>query len=98
MFPVVNGNLLAGCVTPKQVSSVPKEQWHQHTAGEITVPCSTENTITPETDAVKALSLMNTTGNSRLMVIENGRLVGIVTLKDMLKFLSLKVNFGGIHN
>ena len=37
-----------------------------------------------------ALALMHRTGNSRFMVVENNRLVGIVTLKDMLKFLSLK--------
>ena len=40
---------------------------------------------------MKALSLMNRTGNSRLMVVENKRLVGIITLKDLLGLLSLKV-------
>lgn len=35
--------------------------------------------------------MMNQTGSSRLMVIEEGRLSGIIALKDMLKFLSLKV-------
>jgi signal-transduction protein with cAMP-binding, CBS, and nucleotidyltransferase domain len=34
---------------------------------------------------------MNHTGVSRLMVVENGRLVGLVTLKDLLNFFSLKV-------
>jgi signal-transduction protein with cAMP-binding, CBS, and nucleotidyltransferase domain len=34
---------------------------------------------------------MNQTGVSRLMVVENGRLVGLVTLKDLLNFFSLKV-------
>ena len=42
-------------------------------------------------DAIKAISTMNQTGASRLMVTENGRLMGIIALKDMLKFLSLKV-------
>jgi CBS domain-containing protein len=35
---------------------------------------------------------MNRTGNSRLMVVDENRLLGIVTLKDMLKFLSLKID------
>ena len=34
---------------------------------------------------------MNQNGLSRLMVVDEGRLVGIIALKDMLKFLSLKV-------
>lgn len=34
---------------------------------------------------------MKRAGASRLMVVERGRLVGIIALKDMLEFLSLKV-------
>jgi CBS domain-containing protein len=34
---------------------------------------------------------MNQSGVTRLLVVENGRLVGIVTLKDLLDFFSLKV-------
>ena len=53
--------------------------------------CAPETTIDPETDAVKALAIMNQTGLSRLLVAEKDRLVGILTLKDLLAFLSLKV-------
>jgi CBS domain-containing protein len=35
---------------------------------------------------------MHRTGNGRLLVTEHGALVGIVTLKDMLKFLSIKLD------
>ena len=38
---------------------------------------------------------MNRSGNSRLMVVEGERLVGIIALKDMLKFLSAKLELGG---
>ena len=38
---------------------------------------------------------MNRTGNSRLMVVERGQLVGVITLKDMLKFLDLKIDLEG---
>ena len=34
---------------------------------------------------------MNQTGSSRLLVLDRGHLVGIVTLKDLLNFISLKV-------
>jgi Zn-dependent protease/predicted transcriptional regulator len=92
MFPVSEGDGLLGCVTPQQVKEVPKEEWKNHTVKEVLSPCSGENTIAPHTDAMQALSLMNRTGNSRLLVVEGGRLLGIITLKDMLKFLSLKVD------
>ena len=92
MFPVVQDGRLTGCITSKQVKDVPREQWSQRTVAETAVPCSPHTTISPNADAMQVLSLMNQTGNSSLMVVENGLLVGIITLKDMLKFLALKID------
>jgi len=92
MFPVSDNGRLAGCVSTKEVKDIPKEEWSRHTVGDIAKACSNKNTISPDTDAMKALSLMNHSGNSRLMVVDGERLDGIITLKDMLKFLSLKVD------
>jgi len=92
MFPVVeDGNRLAGCITTKEVKSFPQEEWDRKTVGEVAEKCTPENTIGPETDATEALSVMNRNGAGRLMVVEEGRLKGIIALKDLLKFLSLKV-------
>ena len=92
MFPVTDNGNLKGCVDIKQVKELPRDQWTDHTVSEVTKPCSETNTIFPETDAMKVLSQMNRTGNSRLLVTEHNRLVGIVTLKDMLQCLSLKID------
>jgi high-affinity K+ transport system ATPase subunit B len=35
---------------------------------------------------------MNSTGNSRLMVVEGNKLLGVISLKDMLKFMALKLD------
>lgn len=92
MFPVVEGTeKLFGCITTKQVQQVPREEWNKVTVGELVTQCSPDNIIEPEADATKALSLMAQTGSSRLIVMEKGRMVGVITLKDMLKFLSLKM-------
>lgn len=91
MFPVMEGDKLVGCITTRQVKEVPREQWDRETIRELAQSCSPENTVTPGTDAIKALARMNQTGVSRLLVVEDGRLVGLVTLKDLLDFFSLKV-------
>ena len=91
MFPVVDGDRLLGCATTKQVKEVPRETWDMKTIGDIMIPCSAENTIEANNDAIKALSVMKRAGASRLMVVEQGHLMGVVALKDMLEFLSLKV-------
>jgi CBS domain-containing protein len=41
---------------------------------------------------MKALAIMNKAKSSRLMVVEGDRLLGVIALKDMLEFLSLKVD------
>ena len=91
MFPVLDDDKLVGFITTRQVKEVPREQWSQVTIGEVASSGSHENTISPGVDAVAALALMHKTGNSRLLVVEGNHLVGILTLKDLMKFLSLKV-------
>jgi Zn-dependent protease/predicted transcriptional regulator len=92
MYPVVDDGRLIGCVTLSQVKEVPRDQRESHTVGELASPCSRENSVEADADAMKALSMMNRMGSSRLMVTEGERLVGVLALKDMLKFLSLKID------
>jgi len=91
MYPVVEDSKLTGCITIQQVKGIPRSEWRQRTVGELAKPCSPDNTIHPEDDATKALSSMSRNRASRLMVVDGDRLVGIIALKDMLTFLSLKV-------
>lgn len=92
MFPVFEGGMLKGCVSTRQIKDLPREQWAAHKVSDIVQPCSVENTISPKADAMKALSLMKNTGNSRLMVVEGNNLLGVISLKDMLKFMALKLD------
>ena len=92
LFPVVVGGRLVGLVSTRLVRQVPREGWATTAVGDILVPPGADNTVAPQADAVKALSVMRQSGNSRLMVAEGDRLVGIVALKDLLDFLSLKMD------
>jgi Zn-dependent protease len=91
MFPVVDdsGRLL-GCVTTGQVRGLPREEWERQTVGSLAQPCTPENTVSADTDAMEALSLMSRSGASRLLVVDGDRLLGILALKDLLRFLSLR--------
>jgi Zn-dependent protease/predicted transcriptional regulator len=91
MFPVVDDGRIVGCVTSKDIKAIPREKWGEESVSDIAERCPPEIFITPETDAVKALAIMNQTGLTRLLVAEGEKLVGILTLKDLLNFLSLKV-------
>jgi len=94
-YPVVGDGHLVGCITIDQLKQVPKEQWEQRTAESVAVPCSTLNMIDPEAEASEALAAMSRSQVSRLMVVEHGDLIGIVALKDLLRFFSRKLEFEG---
>ena len=91
MFPVVDGDRLLGCVSTREVKAIPREEWDRQTVGAIIEKCSPENSVDPGTDAMQALAMMSRTGTSRLMVVDGDRLLGILALKDLLKFFSLKM-------
>ena len=92
LFPVMTDSKLLGCVLARQVKQFPRSQWAEHPVEELLAPSSTDNTIAADTDTVQVLALMQRTGHSRFMVVEGGRLAGVVTLKDLLAFLALKLD------
>jgi len=91
MFPVADDGNLVGCITTRQAKELPREEWSQHTVGELAEPCSEENSVPPDFDALKALKRMTQDGRSRLLVVEDGRLRGVVSLKDVSRLISLKL-------
>lgn len=91
MFPVVSHNNTLGFITLDQIKKYPEAQWNQLTVADLMTPVSAENTIEPENEAINALSKMNQSGNSRLLVVlNNNQLAGILSLSDLLNFLSFK--------
>jgi signal-transduction protein with cAMP-binding, CBS, and nucleotidyltransferase domain len=70
---------------------VPREKWDWVRVRDIAVGCSKENTVGPGTDAMEALTQMRVHGVSRLMVVEGQKLVGVLSLKDLMEFLSMKI-------
>jgi Zn-dependent protease/predicted transcriptional regulator len=93
MYPVVENGRLIGVISLSQLKEIPRDEWGRRTVGEIAERCTDGNTIDPGADAVKALERMGQSKKSRLMVVDRGNLVGILALKDMLDFLSIKLDF-----
>ena len=92
---MVDGGHLVGCISTRQVKTVPREAWPYRRVAELMAPCTEENTVDPGMDAIEALGLMRRTGASRLIVAVGDRLVGIVVMKDMLELFSLKMDLEG---
>ena len=79
------------CLSIERVKEVPREHWEATPVRQIAQECSGRNTIRPDTDAMQALSRMQRLRVSRLMVTENDRVVGIFSLRDVMKLMELRV-------
>lgn len=92
LYPVTREGRLVGCVRTHDVKTLTPETWSHHVVSEIMRPPTPELTIAPSADALKALAQMRSSANSRLLVTEGGRLVGVLVLKDMLELIALKMD------
>jgi Zn-dependent protease len=90
-FPVTSNGHLEGFVTTQALEKYPREDWNRHTVSEVMRRDLASFTVAPQTDAMQALAKMQNTGSSRLLVVEGDQLMGIVSLKDLLAFLDLKL-------
>lgn len=82
---------LVGCLTLDRIKEVPRDQWPQTHVRDVLEQCGSTNTIERGRDAMDAMARMREHQRSRLMVVQDGRLVGVVALKDLMDFLSMKV-------
>jgi Zn-dependent protease len=96
MFPVLDDSgRLIGCIKVRRLREVPREEWERQTVGAFVERCGPENTVPAHADAMRALSLMSSSGVSRLMVVEGDQLLGVLSLKDLLRFFTLKTEIEG---
>lgn len=90
MFPMVDDGRLRGCVSIDRVRTLPRDEWHAHRVAELAEDCSDDNTIRSDADATDALAKMVQSGRSRLMVTDGDRLVGVIALKDLVRYIELR--------
>ena len=92
MFPVVDDEELLGCVSVGDVKKVSREQWDAQTVLDIMEPSSDTNTVPAGAGTENLLTAMVRPGQqARYMVVEGRKLVGIISLKDVLELVALKM-------
>jgi CBS domain-containing protein len=86
-YPVMESGTMVGIITLTDVSRVPPEA----RAATLVRDVMTRKVITlkPDDDAFEALQKLSTNKIGRLVVVEGGRLAGIISRTDMLKALEL---------
>jgi CBS domain-containing protein len=91
MFPVTQEGRISGLITLNALKAVPQEKWPTMQVSEIMQKATKENTLPATMNVHEAMLAMNESGISRMLVEAHGKITGIITLKDLLEFFTLKV-------
>lgn len=93
LYPIVEMDRLVGVVEPSDILAIPRRRWPQVTLGEIGAPLDGTRFVAPDDDAFAVLERMRRERRPRLLVLDRGALVGIVTLDDLRERLALARRF-----
>ncbi|MGP1358845.1 site-2 protease family protein [Roseicyclus sp.] len=94
VFPVVRHGRFAGCIRIEDVGRVPPEARAGRTAQDV-LPEESPATVPPGLPAMEALRVMQSRGTSRLMVVEDGTLRGVLTMRDVMAHLTIREELEG---
>jgi len=93
-FPVADGHYLRGILTLAHVRQVPREQWADTRVGDVVEPLDQTRMMRPTDDAWDALAAMAGADQGRVLVVDGGELVGIISRTNIMRFLRTKMGLG----
>jgi Zn-dependent protease len=93
-YPVVDGRIYLGMLSLRGLKDADRSEWGQKTAGDVMEPASPDGALDPDVPAIDALSTMTLSGAGRMPVVKGGELVGIVSVRDIMKTLEFKRELG----
>jgi Zn-dependent protease/predicted transcriptional regulator len=93
-YPVMDGGRTIGLISVKDVKDVPGERWGDIRAKEAMTPLDDKIIARPEDEAVHVLNRMLKDSVSKVVVIKDRHLLGILTLQDVMRLFKIKTDLG----
>ncbi len=93
-FVVSFGQNALGMLSVRDIKSLPKDKWLTTNAGQIMTPVAKLPTVRMDEDAVSVMEKLESSGYSRLLVLENGVVMGIVTYESVQRWLQPRLMLG----
>jgi Zn-dependent protease/predicted transcriptional regulator len=86
-FPVIHDGRLAGIVTVRDVQSVNNSLWAVRRVADAMQTSHNEMVVSPDATAIQALEKMISSGAERLIVVQDGSLLGLLTRASIGNFI-----------
>lgn len=90
IFPVLRDGRLTGCITAAKLRAIGESRWEELHISDASELCPADATISPDADALDALTKMQRTGRDELLVVSGSRFLGILSLANMLQLLAIR--------
>ncbi|MFQ5963450.1 MAG: CBS domain-containing protein [Candidatus Scalinduaceae bacterium] len=91
-YPVVSNGILIGMVSIHDVKQIPREEWSKANVRRIFDSKVIDLCMNPNDDATSAMAKMAKRGLGRIPVVDNGKLVGIVSHRDIMQIIKHKID------
>jgi Zn-dependent protease/predicted transcriptional regulator len=88
-FPVVDRDRPVGILPLRQLKDVPRERWERTPVRDLMLALDESLTAAPGDSLWLAFTKLSRNGLGRLAVLENGRLVGYLSMKDVLHVIAV---------
>jgi len=87
------GNL-QGCLTLQDITQVPQEQWAFTSLAKVAVPMNRMIVVAPGTPLLDALQTMDRKDVSKVPVMQDNQVVGVLSREDVLHYVRLRAELG----
>lgn len=91
---VMQGEVLAGLITLGDIRRIPRNEWAQTPVGLAMTPLERLHAVTPQQSLNEVLPLIAGRDVNQLPVLEQDRLVGMVSRENILRFLEIRRGLG----
>ncbi len=87
-YPVVEDGRIIGIIDLEKTGEVPRAEWTRVTAAEVAARDLREVVAAPDTSVDAVLPLLEPSGPGAVLVVDDGRLAGIVTRADIIRLIT----------
>jgi Zn-dependent protease/CBS domain-containing protein len=91
---VTHADQLAGLITLGDIRHVPREQWGQVLVGQVMVPVDRLHVVSPQQNLNDVLPVMVSQDVNQLPVLQNDRLVGVLSRDAIMRYLEVRRSLG----
>lgn len=92
---LVEDGALTGLLTPPCLQAMPRHEWPRRTAREAMIPAGELPVTRPSQGLLEAVCALAADESSPLAVLEDGRVVGILTAERITAFVELRASLSG---